>query len=282
MAGSAPTIRRRILATRHTTLQSRSCLAWSDSLKATLTLRRTLESGLERTLAMNKRFSLTLVVSCLCLSVTEQASAYYAAHMGRFTSRDPNGEIGRFGTGMPPDSGMAMGFMDRDQFDPANVFNRKRGQFDPIAVYHDGMNLYQYVRSNPILLTDPSGLAPPPSFWDQYFYFCEWGNSAPADPFWMNWGGEVGDVAAVAGSLGAGIAKKCCKKAAKEIIEGGVPKPPWGGSPPGGGWSRYPDPPTRPIIKPSPKPRWYPPLGPGQGGRPPFYPPGGGPTISPQ
>jgi hypothetical protein len=99
-----------------------------------------------------KRFCLTLVATCLALSVASQASAYYAAHMGRFTSRDPNGEIGRFGMEVPPDSGMAMGFVDRDQF-------------DPMAQYDDGMNLYQYVGSSPAMFTDPSGLltvAPPP------------------------------------------------------------------------------------------------------------------------
>jgi hypothetical protein len=96
--------------------------------------------------AMNKRFRLTLLVACLCLSVAEQASAYYAAHMGRFMSRDPKGEIGRFGTGLPHDSGMATGFIDR-------------GQFDSMGQYSDGMNLYQYVGGSPISNFDPSGLS---------------------------------------------------------------------------------------------------------------------------
>lgn len=94
---------------------------------------------------MNKRLSLTLVVACLCLSVAEQASAYYAAHMGRFTSRDPNGEIGRFAMEMPPDAGISVGLVDRDQF-------------DPMAAYDDGLNLYQYVQSRPVDEIDPMGL----------------------------------------------------------------------------------------------------------------------------
>jgi hypothetical protein len=92
-----------------------------------------------------KRFGLALVAACLSLSIAEQAFAYYAAHMGRWTTRDPNGEIGRFGMETPPDGGMAVGFVDRDRH-------------DVMAQYNDGMNLYEYVQSSPTLLTDPSGL----------------------------------------------------------------------------------------------------------------------------
>jgi hypothetical protein len=95
--------------------------------------------------AMNKRCSLAILVACFSLAVAEEASAYYAAHMGRFMSRDPNGDIGRFGTETPRDSGMATGFIDRDQF-------------DPMAQYDDGMNLYQYVNSSPLIYVDPLGL----------------------------------------------------------------------------------------------------------------------------
>jgi hypothetical protein len=95
-----------------------------------------------------KRFSLPIVLACLCLSVAEQASAYYAANMGRWTTRDPKGEIGRNGMDVPPDAEVAMGFVDRDHF-------------DPMAAYDGGMNLYQYVDSSPVLLTDPSGLLAP-------------------------------------------------------------------------------------------------------------------------
>jgi hypothetical protein len=41
-----------------------------------------------------KRFSLLLVGICLSLSMAEQASAYYAAHMGRWLTRDPIGYRG--------------------------------------------------------------------------------------------------------------------------------------------------------------------------------------------
>ncbi len=98
-----------------------------------------------------RRFALALVVAAISLSAAQEASAYYAAHMGRFTSRDPAGEVGRFGGGMPPSAGVAMGFVDR-------------GRYGPMAAYDDGMNLYQYVRSTPTMMVDPHGLvtvAPP-------------------------------------------------------------------------------------------------------------------------
>jgi hypothetical protein len=93
---------------------------------------------------MNRRFSFTVVVLCFALSVAEQASAYYAAHMGRFTSRDPAGEIGRLQMEMPPDSRTEFQFVLRDEF-------------APMAQYNDGLNLYQYVQSVPTMNYDPTG-----------------------------------------------------------------------------------------------------------------------------
>lgn len=98
---------------------------------------------------MNGSFARAMLVVAAITVVPSTASAYYAAHMGRFTSRDPFGEAMRIGVGIPNDSGI--GFIVRDQIDPA-------------ANYHDGMNLYQYTMSNPIVRTDPSGqyfTAPP-------------------------------------------------------------------------------------------------------------------------
>jgi hypothetical protein len=69
------------------------------------------------------------------------ASAYYHPGMGRFMSRDPGVEAAmRIGAG---GSAVVGGFMPRD----------------PTGQYADGMNLYQYVRSSPVLLIDPLGLS---------------------------------------------------------------------------------------------------------------------------
>lgn len=68
------------------------------------------------------------------VAFADTASAYYHPGLGRFTSRDPG--PARVGSG-----GMAAG-----------------GQFVQRDPYADGMNLYQYVRSNPTGSTDPSGL----------------------------------------------------------------------------------------------------------------------------
>jgi len=67
------------------------------------------------------------------------ASAMYHPTMGRFMQRDPGGGAGspaRVGTAGPAVGG---GFISRDQ-------------------YADGMNLYQYVGSNPAKYADPLGL----------------------------------------------------------------------------------------------------------------------------
>ena len=69
--------------------------------------------------------------------VAADASAYYHPTMGRFLSRDPGaGSAKRVGTGGPAVAG---GFIPMDQ-------------------YADGMNLYQYVGSNPTNYIDPTGL----------------------------------------------------------------------------------------------------------------------------
>jgi hypothetical protein len=90
-----------------------------------------------------------LFVNCFSVALFPNiVSAYYAAHIGRFTTRDPYGDTVRIGTEMeaPPDAGTRMEFIARDQF-------------DPLAVYHDGMNLYQYAWSAPTGNSDSSGLA---------------------------------------------------------------------------------------------------------------------------
>jgi RHS repeat-associated protein len=70
-----------------------------------------------------KRFAVWAVLLTGVLGVTANAEAYLHPQIGRFVSRDPK------------DSGK------------------------PGGGYHDGMNLYEYVRSGPVSLRDPSGLA---------------------------------------------------------------------------------------------------------------------------
>ena len=73
--------------------------------------------------------------------IAADASAYYHPTMGRFTSRDPGtGSATRIGAAGPAVGG---GFIQRD---PAGSNE-----------YADGMNLYQYVRSNPIIYVDWQG-----------------------------------------------------------------------------------------------------------------------------
>lgn len=70
------------------------------------------------------------------------ASAYYHPGMGVFMSRDPGaGGATRIGAGGPAVAG---GFIPRD---PTGSNQ-----------YADGMNLYQYVRGNPVNRVDPHGL----------------------------------------------------------------------------------------------------------------------------
>ncbi len=74
--------------------------------------------------------------------VAADASAYYHPGMGTFMSRDPGaGNANRIGAGGPAVGG---GFIPRD---PTGSNQ-----------YADGMNLYQYVRSNPVRHLDPQGL----------------------------------------------------------------------------------------------------------------------------
>jgi hypothetical protein len=96
---------------------------------------------------MNMNLTRTFVVALSAVLIPNMAHAFYAAHMGRFTTRDPFGEMLRIGSEVfPPSSsvGLQPGFIARDQF-----------RFTP--GYADGYNLYQYVQSDPIMRFDPSG-----------------------------------------------------------------------------------------------------------------------------
>ena len=91
---------------------------------------------------MKRTRLITGLIGIVALSLfAADAAAYYHPAMGRFLQRDPGpGGATRIGT-----AGRAVG-----------------GGFiqpDPVGnQYADGMNLYQYVRSNPITRLDPDGL----------------------------------------------------------------------------------------------------------------------------
>lgn len=94
---------------------------------------------------MNARISRLALIASAIILIPNVASAYYAAHMGRWTSRDPafvGGQVRYNVTSILP-------FIPRDA-----------------SEVRDGANLYQYVQSHPVVLRDPLGLAvdgPPPT-----------------------------------------------------------------------------------------------------------------------
>ena len=80
----------------------------------------------------------------------EEASAYYAPEMGRYISRDPAGRNNLARIGAANSS--------VDQPTSGRLIDRNDANTDPMAPYHDGMNLYQYVEAAPLQRTDPHGL----------------------------------------------------------------------------------------------------------------------------
>lgn len=92
---------------------------------------------------MSKRYWMTILAGVMVLGLWNvEALARgrtYSPHQGRFLQRDP------VGTPMAP---------------PAmrNISEVRFTQPDPGAEYADGMNLYQYVQSNPVNRVDPLGL----------------------------------------------------------------------------------------------------------------------------
>ncbi|MEX0652956.1 MAG: hypothetical protein WD534_14220 [Phycisphaeraceae bacterium] len=86
-----------------------------------------------------------LLTALLGLVFTDTASAMYHPGLGRHMQRDPNGM--QMGSAAPRVAGgpaVSGGFIQRD--------------FNPHQQYADGMNLYQYVGSNPVNYVDPDGL----------------------------------------------------------------------------------------------------------------------------
>jgi len=110
--------------------------------------------------------TLAVLVGLAAITVAaNDASAYYHPRLGRFLSRDPGaGGVARAGTASPV---MGDSFAPRDPM--GNAQRVGSGGTAPVGgfiprdptesnQYADGMNLYQYVRSNPVRYRDPSGL----------------------------------------------------------------------------------------------------------------------------
>ncbi len=117
-----------------------------------------------------KRTSLLAVLASLAAIAvfTTAAEAYYHPTLGRFLTRDPGaGEATRVGAARPAPGGR---FIHRDSLSavPTRVGAAGpavAGRFvrrNSVGQYADGMNLYQYVKSNPMVYTDSSGLAVDP------------------------------------------------------------------------------------------------------------------------
>ncbi len=101
-----------------------------------------------RTLSIVAAFALLTVV-------TSSAQAMYHTGMGRFMQRDP----GPGGIGSTARVGSAGRMGAASRIGSAGAVTAGGGfiQRDPIRQYADGMNLYQYVRSDPVIGLDPSG-----------------------------------------------------------------------------------------------------------------------------
>lgn len=108
----------------------------------------------------------SILIGFLAITVTSQAWGYYAAHMGRFISRDP---IARVGAGVQPTMPTQGRLVDRtDTTDPSLNLDDGRHYYvaesgrlvsrDHPNGYEGEINLYEYVSSRPLNHVDPMGL----------------------------------------------------------------------------------------------------------------------------
>lgn len=112
----------------------------------------------ERGTNMKRTYLIAVLVGIVAVGIfAADASAMYHPGMGVFMQRDPGaGGAMRIGAGGPAVAG---GFIPRD----------------PMGQYADGMSLYQYVLSNPLLYVDPLGLAGREAeMTSKYIVYLEW------------------------------------------------------------------------------------------------------------
>jgi hypothetical protein len=106
---------------------------------------------------MNMNLMRNAVVACFVALVPNIASAFYAAHMGRWASRDPIAD--RIGGSQLPN---IIAILPRDMhvYDDGTIRmgTSHAAQFGDGAGFGDSYNLYEYVRSAPTIAVDPSGL----------------------------------------------------------------------------------------------------------------------------
>lgn len=99
----------------------------------------------------------SILIGFLAITVTSQAWGYYAAHMGRFISRDP---IARVGAGVQPTMPTQGRLVDRTEYESEQI------------------QLYAYVSNSPNNQLDPLGLRAVEcravfGFWGSIFKHCE-------------------------------------------------------------------------------------------------------------
>ncbi len=124
---------------------------------------------------MNTNLIRAAVVVCLLTLIPNIANAFYAAHMGRWTSRDPLSE--RLGVGSPLHAGNT--FVDRDSV--RNFSAPQQAAIIDSSTEMQMRNLYEYCHGNPVVGDDPSGLFDPFFGWN-YGNYCGYNKRATCPP----------------------------------------------------------------------------------------------------
>lgn len=118
-------------------------------------------------------FASMLIAVALLIGMASTASAYYDSEQGRFISRDPINTVNQPNMAVAQSPNVFAAYPRVGQIVPAAntgpvrvggvAAPQPKGRMikrDPVekTSYADGMNLYQYVHSNPLINVDPSGL----------------------------------------------------------------------------------------------------------------------------